>query len=93
MFFTLADTTFIPMDVMYLHARMFCTLSHTSFIPMSAMYLYMLECFFTLAETILYPLRAPIFTMRTKVWPCANHAVVTNILTMTIKVVLIEGFL
>ena len=36
-FFTLTDTTSIPMGAMYLHARMFCTLPHTSSIPMGAM--------------------------------------------------------
>ena len=36
-FFTLADMTFIPMGVMYLHARIFCTLAHMSSIPMGAM--------------------------------------------------------
>ena len=88
-FFTLADTTSIPMGAMYLHATMFCTLAHMSSIPMGAMYLYMHErilhllipllfpwvkCiykfnnFFTLADTILYPLRAPIFKVITEVW-------------------------
>ena len=36
-------TTFIPVGVMYLHARMFFTLTDTTSIPMSAMYLYMQE--------------------------------------------------
>ena len=49
--------------------------------------------FFTLADMILYPFRAPIFTMITVVLPPANWAVVTNNLTMIIKVVLNEGFL
>ena len=35
MFFTLADTTSIPMFAMYLHARMFCTLARTSSITMA----------------------------------------------------------
>ena len=36
-------TTFKPMGVMCLHARMFCTVTHTSSIPLCAMYLYMQE--------------------------------------------------
>ena len=36
-------TTFIPMGVMYLHARTFWILAHTSSIPMGAMNLYMQE--------------------------------------------------
>ena len=62
---------FIPMGVMYLHARTFCTYS----------------------DTILYPLRAPMFTVITEVWPRANRAVVRNNLTVIIEVVLIKGFL
>ena len=46
--------------------------------------------FFTLADTILYPLSAPIFFVITKVWPCANRAMVTNNSTMLIKVMLIK---
>ena len=36
-FFTLADTTFIPMFARYLPARMLCTLTGMSLIPMGAM--------------------------------------------------------
>ena len=42
---------------------------------------------------ILYPLRAPIFTGITNVWPRSNQAVVTNNSTVIIEVVLIGGFL
>ena len=91
-FFTLADTTSIPMGAMYLHARMFCTLAHSSSIPMGAMYLRA-RTFYTLCDRILYPLQAPIFTVITKVWNRANRAIATNNLTVIIEVVLIEGFL
>ena len=43
--FTLADTTFIPMFVMYLPARMLCTFSGVSSIPMGAINFYMQERF------------------------------------------------
>ena len=46
-YFTLADTTSIPMCAMYLHARMFCTLDHMSSIPMGAMYLCMKNVLYT----------------------------------------------
>ena len=54
--------------------------------------------YFTLADTILYPWQAPIFTVITEVWPRANQAMVTNNLiviieVVQIKVMLIEGFL
>ena len=91
-FCTLAHTTSIHVGAMYLHARTFCTLAHTTSIPVGAMYLHA-RTFCTLSDTILYPLQAPIFTMITKVWPCANWAVVTNNLTVIIEVVIIEGFL
>ena len=55
--------------------------------PVGAMYLHA-RMFCTLSDTILYPLRAPIFTMITEVWPRANRAVVTNNLTVIIEVVL-----
>ena len=55
-FFTLADTTSIPMGAMYLHARMFCTLVHTS-IPVCAMYLHA-RTFCTLAHTTSIPVCA-----------------------------------
>ena len=70
-----------------------CALTHMSSIPMGGMYLYMQEHFFTLADAILYPLRVPIFTLITEVWPCANRAMVTNNSTLIIEVLLIEGFL
>ena len=157
--------TFIPMGVMYLHARMFCTLTHTSSIPIGVINFHMQECFlhslirllypwvwciymqecsvhslicllfpwvqcqslkpvwgsvaepvlwqlmilllctlahmssihartfFTLADTMLYPLWVPIFTVITEVWPHANQAVFKNNLTVIIEVVLIESFL
>ena len=56
-----------------------CTLTCTSSIPMGAEYLYIQGSFFTLADTILYSLGAPILTVITKVWPRANQAVVTQI--------------
>ena len=91
-------TTFIPMGAMYLHARMFYTLAHTSSIPIGAMYLYMQERFLHSLIPLLFPLRAPTFTMKSKVWPCANRAMVRKNLTVIIEVViievmLIEGFL
>ena len=57
MFFTLTDTTSIPMGVMYLHARMFCTLAHASSFPMAmgAMYLYMQERFLHSLIPLLFP--------------------------------------
>ena len=55
MFFTLTYTTFIPMCVMYLHARMFCTLAHTSSIPMGAINFYMLEPFLHSLIPLLFP--------------------------------------
>ena len=36
-FFTLADTTAIPIFGIYLHARLFCTLTRMSSIPLGAM--------------------------------------------------------
>ena len=89
---TFADSTFIPMGVMYLHARMFCTLSYVFYSHGCNKFLHE-RIFFTLADTI-----TPIFTVITKVWPCANRAVVTNNLiviieVMLIKALLIEGFL
>ena len=44
-----------------------------SSISMGAISFYMQEHFFTLADTI-----TPIFTVLTKVWPCANRTMVTN---------------
>ena len=64
-----------------------------SSIPMGEMYLCMQECFFTLADTILYLLWATIFTVITEVWPHANRAMVTNNMTMIIEVMLIKCFL
>ena len=58
MFFTLANMTFIPMGVMYLHAtdvRMFCMLTDMSSILMGAINFYMQEHFFTLADTTFIP--------------------------------------
>ena len=49
--------------------------------------------FFALADTILYPLRAIIFTVMTEVWPRANRAIFTNNLTVIIEVVLIKAVL
>ena len=46
--------------------------------------------FFTLADTILYPSLAPIFTVITEVLPSANWAMVTINLTLLIEVVLIK---
>ena len=91
-------TTFIPMGALYLHARMFYTLAHTSSVPIGAMYLYMQERFLHSLIPLLFPLQAPTFTMKSKVWPCANRAMVRKNLTMIIEVViievmLIEGFL
>ena len=76
-FCTLAHTTSIQVSVMYLHARMFCTLAHTTSIPVGAMYLHA-RTLCTLSDTILFPFRAPIFTVITKVWPCANCSVVVE---------------
>ena len=87
MFFTLADTTFIPMNVMYSHARMFCTRSYILYSHGCNKFLYA-RTFFTLADTI-----ALIFTVIMEVWPRANRAVVTNNSPVIIEVVLIEGFL
>ena len=39
-FYTIPDTTSIPMGVMYLHARTFFTLADTTSIPVGAMYLH-----------------------------------------------------
>ena len=87
MFFTLADTTFISIAVMYLHARMLCTLAHVFYSHGCNKFLHA-RIFSTLAGTI-----ATIFSLISEVWPLANWAVVTNNLTVIIKAVLIEGFL
>ena len=63
---------------------------------MGALYLRA-RTFCILSDTILYQLRALIFTVITEVWPHANRAVVTinsTVITevVQIKVVLIEGF-
>ena len=62
---------------------------------MGAMYLHMQEC--SVHYLIPIALKAPIFTVITEIWPCANQVMVTNNLTVIIevvliKVVLIEGF-
>ena len=76
----------------FIHTRMFCTPPHITSIPVGVMYLHA-GTFCTLSDTILYPLRAPIFTVITEVWVRANRAVVTNNLTVIIEVELIECFL
>ena len=48
------DTISIPVGEIYLHARMFCALAHTYSIPMGAIHFYILERFFTLADTFLF---------------------------------------
>ena len=73
-------------------ARTCWTLAHMTSIPVGVMHLHA-RTFCTLSDTILYPLRVPIFTVITEVWPRANRAVVTNNLTMIIEVVLIKSFL
>ena len=50
-------TTFIPIGVMYLHARPFFTLADTTSIPMGAMYLHV-RMFCTLTHTSSIPMRA-----------------------------------
>ena len=57
--------------------------AHTYSIPMGAMYYTYKNVFYI----------TPIFTVIAKARPIANRAVVTNILTVIIKVALIEGFL
>ena len=71
-FCTLGQTTSIPMGAIYLHAKMCLTLAHTTSIPVGAMYLHA-RTFCTLSDMILYPLRAPIFTVITEIWPHANQ--------------------
>ena len=56
MFFTLSDTSSIPMGAVYLHARMFWTLAHMT-IPVGAMYLDA-RMFCTLAHTTSIPVGA-----------------------------------
>ena len=102
MSWTLAHMTSIAVEAMYLHARTLYTcgcnvftcknvwtLTHTTSIPVGSIYLHA-RTFCTLSDRILNSLHEPIFTVITEVWPCANRAVVTNNLTMIIKVVLID---
>ena len=71
-FFTLADTTFIPMGVMDLHARMFCRLSHTSSTPMGAIYFYMQERFLHSLIPLLFPCLQCIYMQE-----CSVHLLVS----------------
>ena len=57
------------------------SLIHLLFPWVQCIYTCNQEHFFTLADRILYRLQAPIFTMITKGWPCANQTVVPNNLT------------
>ena len=66
-FFTLADTTFIPMGVMYLHTRMFCTLAQRSSIPIGAINFYMKECFSHSLIPLLFPCLGCIYMQESSV--------------------------
>ena len=71
MFCTPAHTPSIPMGAMYLDLQERFLHSLIPLLFPWVRWIYMQECFFTLADTILYPLRAPIFTMITEVLaPC-----------------------
>ena len=88
-YITLADTTFIPMGVMYLHTWMFCILPHTSSIPMCAINFYMQEHFLHSLIPLLFPCLRCIYTQEYSVhlFECQSFKTIacrpSNILSIT----------